>query len=66
MKVVKDYQEMVWKMWSRGEVNYTTKQNTKKVRDPAEPKKPPSAFFLFQNQITMELAKNINIEQQGG
>ena len=65
MKVVKDHQdlkandvqEMVWKMWSRGKVNYATKQKTKKVRDPAEPKKPPSAFFLFQNHIKMELAK---------
>ena len=49
-------QEMIWKTWSKGKVD-SKKQKPKNVRNPAEPKRPLSAFFIFQNHMKMELVK---------
>ena len=50
----KEVQEMVWLQWTRGKMGMgDIKQKTKKVRDPAAPKKPMTAFFLFQKKMRM-------------
>jgi len=50
-----EVQEMIWKTWNKDNMVDAAKQ--KKVRDPAEPKKPLSAFSLFQKHMKMELVK---------
>ena len=47
----KEVQEMIWLQWSRGEVGSKKMKKIKKVVDPAAPKKPLTAFFLFQKKM---------------
>merc|ERR1719154_843973 len=46
---------MIWKTWSKDKMVEAAK--LKKIRDPAEPKKPLSAFSMFLNHVKMELDK---------
>ena len=41
-------------MWSKVK---TKQKKVKKVRDPAEPRKPLTAFFIYQGQMRQELMK---------
>ena len=50
----KEAQEIIWQMWS--EVKPKQKK-VKKVRDPAEPKRPLSAFFIYQRKMREEMKK---------
>jgi len=50
----KEIQEIVWLQWTRGKGMIKANMNTKKIRklrDPAAPKKPLTAFFLFQKKM---------------
>ena len=39
----------------------TKQKKVKKVRDPAEPRKPLTAFFIYQGQMRQELMKTGNM-----
>ena len=53
----KEVQEMVWLQWTRSKGitndNVIKQKKIKKIRDPAAPKKPLTAFFLFQMKMRM-------------
>eukprot|EP00092_Neocalanus_flemingeri_P090543 GFUD01114700.1.p1 GENE.GFUD01114700.1~~GFUD01114700.1.p1 ORF type:complete len:293 (-),score=117.01 GFUD01114700.1:159-1037(-) len=55
----KEVQQIIWQMWSKDMEGNTKKKGkkVKKARDPAEPKRPLSAFFIFQGQMRQELVK---------
>ena len=40
----------------------TKQKKVKKVRDPAEPRKPPTALFIYQRQMRQELMKAGNMD----
>ena len=61
----KEVQEMIWDMWSKDIAGSTKQKKVKKVRDPAEPKKPLSAFFIFQMQMRQELVKRGGVAISG-
>jgi hypothetical protein len=50
-----EIQEIVWKMWCKDKGVMAKQKKVKKVRNLAEPKKPLSAFFIFQRQMRREL-----------
>ena len=52
----KEVQDRVWNMWSNNLGK--SKKKIKKARDPEEPKRPLSAFFLFQNHMRREMIKH--------
>jgi len=47
----KEVQEMIWLQWTRGEKGNKKVKKIKKAVDPAAPKKPLAAFFLFQKKM---------------
>jgi len=50
----KEVQEMAWVQWSRGQTvggGMKKPKKEKRMVDPAAPKKPPTAFFLFQKKM---------------
>ena len=47
----KQVQEMIWLQWTRGEKGNKKVKKIKKAVDPAAPKKPLAAFFLFQKKM---------------
>ena len=50
----KEVQEIIWQMWSKGKPK---QKKVIKVRDPAEPKRPLSAFFIYPRQMREEMKK---------
>ena len=52
----KEVQDRVWNMWSNNLGK--SKKKIKKARYPEEPKRPLSAFFLFQNHMRREMIKH--------
>lgn len=52
----KEVQDRVWYIWSNNLGK--SKKKIKKARNPEEPKRPLSAFFLFQNHMRREMIKH--------
>ena len=49
---------MVWQMWSRDKVDNSNLKKLKKVTESEEPKKPLTAFNIFQQKMKTELIRN--------
>ena len=56
---VKEVQEITWQMWSKNKPLNKAKK-IKRVRDPAQPRKPLSAYFIYQQHMREELKKSSN------
>merc|ERR1712105_307449 len=55
----KEVQEMTWQMWSKNKPLIKA-MKIKRVRDPAQPRKPLSAYFIYQQHMREELKKSSN------